>query len=449
MSLLTPEQCQEVFGIVEKAARSHGVKDVELIVGGGSEALTRFANNTIHQNVAEENRQVSIRVLTDQRTARAGTNRLDKGSLEAAVARAVEIARSVEPDSELLPMVEPAAVTKVDRFSERTARCTPEERARIVTDAIRIVESEGQTAAGIYSTEQSIEAILNSRGVFCYHVETMARFSITAMAGDSSGWAKESAVDLGAFSPAELARSAARKAAQSKNPQEVEAGRHTVVLEPAAVLDLVGGIFGDFSATAMADQRSFLNDRLGEALFSSGIQVADDVFHPLQSGAAFDGEGVPRKRLVLVKDGVPTDLAYSRVAALKAGVAPTGHGYPVPNEYGEAPGNIVIAGGDRTLQQLIESTERGILVTRVWYIREVDPYEKIMTGMTRDGTFLIEGGEVVGGVRNFRFNQGVIELLKNVEGMTPEVRAAGEESHEMVVPAMKVSGFNFTEVTRF
>jgi len=142
-------------------------------------------------------------------------------------------------------------------------------------------------------------------------------------------------------------------------------------------------------------------------------------------------------------------MAYSRQAARKAGVEPTGHGFPLPNEIGEAPMNIVIAGGDSTLDQMIASTTRGLLITRLWYIREVDPYQKIMTGMTRDGTFLIDGGQIVGGVRNFRFNQSLVEMLSNVETLSAPVRASGEEAFDMVVPAMKVNQFHFTEVTKF
>jgi PmbA protein len=277
----------------------------------------------------------------------------------------------------------------------------------------------------------------------------MARFSITAMAGDSSGWAKASACDRRALDPVALAHSAVRKAAQSREPRELPAGRYTVILEPAAVLDLVGQMFMDFSGTAISDGRSFLNDRIGEKLFGKNITVYDDVRHPLQSGAAFDAEGVPRRRLTLVDAGVVREIAYCRAAAARAGATPTGHGFPLPNEIGEAPTNIVIAGGDASVDEMVASTEHGILVTRLWYIREVDPYEKIFTGMTRDGTFLVEGGRVAAGVRNFRFNVGLMDMLSNVEALSPAVRASGEETFDMVVPAMKVRGFNFTEVTRF
>jgi predicted Zn-dependent protease len=311
------------------------------------------------------------------------------------------------------------------------------------------VESESQTAAGIYSTNQSAHALLNSRGLFHYYCETMAQFSITAMASDSSGWAKETSCDRRALDTDALARRASHKAAGSAGPKELPAGRYTIVLEPAGVLDLVGQMFGDFSATALEDGRSFLADRLRKKLFGPKIRIVDDVYHPAQSGAPFDGEGVPKRTLALVEQGVPSQIAYSRQAAHKAGVEPTGHGFPLPNEYGEAPSNIVIEGGETTVDQMIASTERGLLVTRLWYIREVDPYQKIMTGMTRDGTFLIQDGAVVGGVRNFRFNQSLIEMLSNVEALSPSTRASGEEAFDMVVPAMKVHDFHFTEVTRF
>jgi predicted Zn-dependent protease len=269
------------------------------------------------------------------------------------------------------------------------------------------------------------------------------------MAADSSGWAKASACNRAILNPLEMALTAARKAADSSAPRELPPGRYTVILEPAAVLDLTGQMFPDFSATAIRDGRSFLRDRIGEKIFGENITIHDDAGHPLQVGAPFDGEGVPRERLTLVERGVVREVAYSRQAAALAGAAPTGHGFPLPNEFGEAPANIVIAGGETSLEEMAASTERGILVTRLWYIREVDPYEKIFTGMTRDGTFLIEGGRVTAGVRNFRFNQGLMDMLSNVEALSAPVRASGEETYDMVAPAMKVREFNFTEATRF
>jgi PmbA protein len=447
--ILSKEQCAELFAVVLDAAKSFGALDVEAIFGAHREALTRFANNTIHQNVSEQAKMLSVRVQLDGKTARATTNRLDAASVRSALAESIALSKAASADTELLPLVEPAPITEVNRFDRSTADASPVERARAVAEAIRVVEAAGQTAAGIYSTGQSVEALFNSQGIAAWHAETMANFSITAMAGNSSGWAKGSAVAGSTMDPVAMARTASEKARLSYDPQEIPAGRYTVILEPAAVLDLVGQMFGDFSATAMEDQRSFLTDRLGVKLFGENIHIYDDVAHPLQAGVPFDGEGVARRKLTLVDAGVPRELAYSRASAHRAGVQPTGHGYPLPNEAGEAPANIVIAGGNTSVDEMIASVEHGVLVTRLWYIREVEPFAKMMTGMTRDGTFLIEGGRIVRGLKNFRFNQGIIELLNNVEAMSPSVRASGEEAFDMVVPAMKVNNFHFTEVTRF
>ena len=440
---------ERIFDQVVERARAQGVGEIEMILSAERQALTRFANNAIHQNVAERATYLSVRPAIGGRTARASTNRLDDGGIREVVEQAIAITRLTEPDPDLLPMAEPAGYEAAARRFEATAKASPEERALAVSEAIAAVEDEGQTAAGIYSTGETAFAVLNSRGVEAIHEESLARFSITTMARDSSGWAKASACYHGDLDPVALAATAAHKATLSRNPRELPPGRYTVVLEPAAVLDLAGQMFGDFSGTAVRDGRSFLNDRIGKKLFGDNITIHDDVRHPAQAGPAFDGEGVPRLRLTLVERGVVREIALSRQAAALAGTEPTGHGFPLPNEMGEMPANVVIEGGDSTVEKMVQSTEWGVLVTRLWYIREVDPYEKIFTGMTRDGTFLLEGGRIAAGLRNFRFNQGLIEMLSNVEALAKPVRASGEEAIDMVVPAMKVAGFNFTEVTRF
>lgn len=444
--LLPQKRCREVFEAALRAARPAGVPDVEVTLWASASALTRFAANRIHQNVAERHHAVSVRVVTEQRTARVTTNRLDERSLRAAVEEAIAIARAQAPDPDLPPLADPAPVPALDRYHAATARTTPAERARGVAAAIAVAGAAGQSAAGAFSTEEHAEAIVNSRGVFAYYRGTLARFSVTVMAGESSGWAKQTSIAVSDLDPQALTRRACVKAALGRNPRELPPGRYTVILEPAAVLDLAGQLFGDFSATALEERRSFLTDRLGQKLFGANITVWDDVYHPLQSGAPFDGEGVPRRRLTLIKGGVPLEVARSRRAALREGTEPTGHGLPLPTEVGEAPVNIVFQGGPTSLEQMIASCRRGILVTRLWYIREVDPYEKIMTGLTRDGTFLVEEGEVACAVRNFRFNESIIGMLNRVAALSPAVRASGEEVFDMVVPAMTVHDFRFTEL---
>ena len=447
--LLHERELRRIVDTVLRLSKFTGAEGTEVHVDEVANALTRFANNAIHQNVAEHGLTVSIRTLVDGRTARATTNRMDEDSLRAAIEASLSLAHSQPKDPRLLPMPGRQRYRGVNRFIKQTAVLSAEDRAHAVRRACDLAVKKGQVAAGIYSNGQSQSALANSRGLFAAYRETHSEFSITVQEGPAASWAKANSSNVHAFDPQKLAARVCEKAHLAINARELPPGRYTVILEPAAVLDLVGFLFYDFAATALADKRSCLNERMGKQLFGENISITDDVYHPLQQGAPFDGEGLPRQRVLLVDRGIPRNLVYSRSAANTARKQPTGHGFALPNEYGEAPMNLVFGGGDSSVEKMVASTESGLLVTRLWYIREVDPYEKVMTGMTRDGLFLVENGRVTGAVRNFRFNQSLIEMLKNVELLGPAVRAAGEESFEMVVPAMKVRDFHFSEVTKF
>jgi predicted Zn-dependent protease len=440
---------RRIVDTVLRLAKSIGVAETEVHVDETISALTRFANNAIHQNVAEHTLNVSVRTQVDQRTARATTNRTDEDSLRAAIEASLSLAHSQPKNSQLLPMPGRQRYRQVNRFLKPTAALTPEDRARAVRRACDLAVKKGQTAAGIFSSAQAQSAVGNSRGLFAAYRDTHSVFSITMQEGSAASWAKENAANVADIDPQKLAERASEKVHRATDAKELAPGRHTVILEPAAVLDLVGFLFYDFAATALQDKRSCFNERMGKQVFGKNISIVDDVYHPLQLGAPYDGEGIPRQRVVLVDAGVPKNLVYSRASAKVAKKNPTGHGFPLPNEYGEAPMNLVFSGGKSSLEEMIASTDRGLLVTRLWYIREVDPYEKIMTGMTRDGLFLVEKGQVTSAVRNFRFNESILEMLRNVESLGPAVRATGEESFEMVVPAMKIRDFHFSEVTKF
>jgi predicted Zn-dependent protease len=459
--MLDKSQAEKIF---EKIKKFSTVDEIEVIFSSTDFSLTRFANNTIHQNVAEVNESASIRVAFDGKTARATTNRFDDEGLKRAVQSAESIARVQEPDPDFLTMAnasEGKGPEGPSRWSDQTAAITPADRSDGVGKIVAVAKKNKLVTAGIYSSSQSAEAVINSKGLSVYHRQTSAEVSITMLAESSSGWQKANSPDVKNVDPVGLAEIAAQKARDSQSPQELPPGKYTVILEPAAVLDLVGFMFWDFGGQAILDQRSFLNNRIGTKLFGENITIIDDVTHPLQSNASFDGEGVHRRSVSLVEKGVIRNLVYARATAEKmrkseykdkvGEINVTGHGFPLPNEIGEAPTNIVFVtpGNEQTVDQMIAGTERGILITRLWYIREVDPYEKILTGMTRDGTFLVEDGKVKHGLLNFRFNQSLIEMLNNVEAMGTAVRASGEEAFDMVVPAMKIRGFNFTEVTKF
>jgi predicted Zn-dependent protease len=474
--MLTSEKAADIF---DRIRRFSSADEVEAIFTGSRFALTRFANNTIHQNVEEENSIVSIRTNFAGRTARATANQFDDASLQRAVAASESLAKVQVPDPDVVPMPtskeangegrmpEENAEQKAAksfapaRFFDGTAAITPADRAEVVERVVSIAARHKLTTAGIFSKSESQEGIFNSRGLANWHQQTLAEISITMLGDDSSGWQKLNSPDVGNLDAVRLAETAAQKAVASAHPRETAPGKYTVILEPAAVLDIVGFMFWDYSGVAILDQRSFLNERIGAPLFGENINICDDVMHPLQAGSPFDGEGMRRRRVPLVENGRVKRVVYARATAHKMKkseysskvgiIEPTGHGFPLPNEIGEMPMNIVFQtqGSAQSVEEMIASTERGVLVTRLWYIREVDPYEKIVTGMTRDGTFLVENGKIRCGLRNFRFNQSLISMLSNVEAMSVPVRSSGEESFDMVVPAMKVNAFNFTEVTRF
>jgi PmbA protein len=453
--------------IFERIKKHSTADEVEVLFSGGKSALTRFANNTIHQNVAEENYVVSVRTVFGGRTARSTTNKLDDESLQRVVQSSERLAKVQHPDPDLLPVPDapgagaPVREPSPSRHFAETAAITPQQRAETVKKIVAIADKHKLTAAGIVSTSETVEGVFNFRGLAGWHTQTSSEISITMLAPDSSGWQKANSPNVANLDAAALAEIAARKAFESASPREIPPGKYTVILEPAAVLDIVGFMFFDFGGLSILDQRSFLNNRVGTKLFGDNIDIWDDVAHPLQSGPPFDGEGMRRQTVHLVENGIIKRLVYARGTAEKmkhsehkdtvGPIAPTGHGFPLPNEMGEAPMNIVFgtSSNQSSLDQMIASTDRGVLVTRLWYIREVDPYEKILTGMTRDGTFYVENGKIRHGVRNFRFNQSLIHMLSNVEVMGTPVRASGEESFDMVVPAMKVKDFNFTEVTKF
>jgi predicted Zn-dependent protease len=291
-----------------------------------------------------------------------------------------------------------------------------------------------------------VTVLAGSNGLSAEHASTFAEFAITVMGPDSSGWAKAKAPALAEIKIEAMVEDAIKKVELGRQPKELEAGSYPVILSPAAVADLVSFLAGDFSGLAVLEQESCLTDKLGQRVFGSNITLVDDVTHPLQIGPPFDGEGVARQPVTLIDRGIVRSFVYGLTSAKKAGVAPTGHGSAYePDDY---PSNLVMQGGASSIEKMIAATERGLFLTRCWYIREVDPTQKIVTGMSRDGTFWIEGGKIRHGVKNLRFNQGLIAMLNDVELLGPAVRGAGEE-HEscIVVPAMKVRNFRFTGST--
>lgn len=452
---------EEAKSLIDSAIK-HGVKKkvdgIEVTVTASDIATSRFANNGMTQNQSPQRVSISVRVQKGGKQARLSGDRLAAGDIKALVDNAITAASFLEQDRDMLPLAKPgkrADIKNVNRYDAKTAKFSPEQRAKAIAEMVAIAEERNLICAGVFQTGSWVEAIGNSEGLFRYHRETSAEVSITmrhidaASGAESTGWAKLHSPRVGDIDAAALARRAADKAVASANPDEIPPGKYTVILEPPAVLDLLAFLWYDLGGTSHVDKLSCFLNKVGQKLLGENIVIDDDVFHALQSGAPFDGEGLQRQAVHLVENGVVANLVYGRKSAAKLGHESTGHGLQEPSPEGEMPMNIVIAGGNTSLDEMIKSTERGVLLTRVWYVREVDPTTKIVTGMTRDGTFLVENGAIKSGIKNFRFNQSLLDLLRNVVAMSPAERTAGEEGIPAVVPAMKVDNFNFASVTRF
>ncbi|MBI1883450.1 MAG: TldD/PmbA family protein [Chlamydiae bacterium] len=441
------EKSEHIFETILKASQAD---ETEIHFSQTAYSLTRFANNEIHQNMGDEDVEISIRSCFGKKTARVTTNKTDPESLKKMTQLSNHLASLNHEDPHLLPMPKPQKYEGVHHAYEKTDHMKAETRAHAVKVPIQIAQSKNLQSAGIFSNSFTRFAIGNSKGLRAYSEETYAVFSTTMMSNSSgSGWAKFGHSDASKIPVETLALEASEKAVLSKNPIELPAGTYTVILEPSAVLDLLEFMLMDFGGLSVLEQRSAFTEKRGQKIFGSNITLHDNVYHPLQSGAPFDGEGIPKQKITLVEKGILKNLVYSQSSAHRANAKPTGHGFAIPNDGGEAPLNIVMEGGNTSLKQMIENTNQGLLITRFWYIREVDPMQKILTGMTRDGTFLIEDGKMRDAVKNFRFNESLFHLFNNVEELGEPVRASGEEGIDRVVPALKAKDFHFTSSTKY
>lgn len=444
------ELCNDIIETAIKHAgkRSDGI---EVTVSGSNVATSRFANNSMTQNQSPITESVSVRVLLGGRQARLSGDQTSVKSVHELVDNTITAAKLLEKDPDLPKLIAPSKTNGrgPNRFDRDTAEIDPDGRARHIREMIDVAKASGSVGAGTYSSGEWYTAIGNSSGIFSFHHETSAEASITMRIGDSAGWAKAQSPKAKEFRPADLALRAAEKAQSGVNPIEIKPGQYKVILEPAAVLDLLCFLWYDFSATSHLDKVSSLLNKVGQRVFAESINIRDDCNHPLQAGTPFDGEGMTRKVVKLVEKGVFQNMVYGQRSAKKFKRKPTGHALQEPNVFGEYPQNLVVSGGETSLEQMIAGSDRAILVTRVWYVRVVDPATVLLTGLTQDGTFLVENGRIKSGVKNMRFNISVLEMLTKVLSLGPSIRSAGEEGAPAVVPPMTVADFNFTELSLF
>ncbi|MFQ6101522.1 MAG: TldD/PmbA family protein [Anaerolineae bacterium] len=432
--------------------------ETEVVLLGLEAQLTRFANNTIHQNVAETNRYVVVRAALGRRVGVGVTNDLTDAGLERAVETAIAVAKLQVENPDFPGLPDPVGVPEATAFDEGTAWCGPAERARDVSVVCRQAEKAGCIAAGAFRTAVHEWAVANSHGLFAYHPATEADVTTVMMTDDSSGFSADASWKVADVDVVARGEEAINKALRSRNPQPLEPGVYPVVLEPYATHDLLATLAVAAGANAVQEGRSWMSGRQGEQLMSPLISLWDDGRNPAGWPLPFDFEGMPRQRVNIVRGGVVGDVVYDRTRAAKDGRNSTGHALPAANPFnpwlnaarlGPIPLHAFMGTGDSSLKETIAGTERGLYVTRFWYTRTVHPREAVVTGMTRDGTFLIERGELTTPVRNLRFTQSYVQALAGTEAVGRKARRMWSDPGIRSAPALKLAAFHFTGATEF
>ncbi|HEX7248347.1 MAG TPA: TldD/PmbA family protein [Actinomycetota bacterium] len=435
--------------VADGALSVEGADDVEVVLMHEWGGLTRFANSEIHQSISREDTGLRVRVAKAGHVGVAASNDASPEGAAAAARSALEMADVVAADPMwpgLAPEAEPAAV---DRFFDDTASASPEVRAEAVAELIGRC-SPGCVAAGAYETIAMELGVATSEGQFCWTPSTQASLTTVVTGPEGgSGFAEVFAGSADEIDAGAIGTAAVEKAVGSASPAPLDAGTYAVVLEPAATATLVGFLaWVGFGGRSYMEGRSCFSGKQGEQVATPMISIWDDGTDASTLGAPFDFEGTPKQRVDLVRDGVFLDAVYDRRTAKEAGRDSTGHGLPAPNPEGPLPLHLFMETGEATVEDMIRSTDRGLLVTRFHYSNVVNPMESSITGMTRDGTFLIEGGEIVGPVRNLRFTQSILGALSSVSMIGREGHLASEFFFSASrVPALKIEEFHFSGVS--
>jgi predicted Zn-dependent protease len=420
----------------------------EVAVIGVDSALTRFANSGIHQNVAERNVEVRVRAIVGKRQGVATTNDLSDAAIARVLERAVAAAERQPEDPELPDLPDPRAAEPVQSFSQATADCSPEQRAQMVEPVCRLAVESGLKASGACSTETTEIGIANSRGVLRHELRSHANLLMVVFDDEGSGYAEQTARDVTDIDAEALGREAVDKAVRSRGAVRCEPGEYPVVLEEYAVGEMLMYLaYMGFGALALQEGTSFLRGRLGQPVADPRISVWDDPRDPAGLPSSFDYEGVPSQRVDLISQGVASGVVYDQRTAVREGRPSTGHGMPAPGTFGPFPSHLAIGPGDTPKVDLAKGIERGLWVTRFNYVNVVKSDQAVLTGLTKDGTFLIEHGEVTRPVKNLRFTQGVLDAWSDLGAVGSTTRLLDGWGGAVRAPAMRLGRFRFTGVS--
>jgi len=436
----------QALDILHKAVKHCDADQTQAVLAIGDSSLTRFANSIIHQNVSERNAQLAVKAVVGKRIGFATTNKLTDESVKAVVEQAVGFARHSEENSDFVSLPEPKPIVRIDTYDEQTAQYSPEDRAGDVAAMIREAGKHGASAAGSLSNGYEEFAIVNSLGAEAYNTQTLASLTTVMTSDGGYGYADRVAGRIGDFDPIDAAVEAASRSVQSKNPESIEPGEYDVVLLPYAVVELVEFLaFLGLGALAVQEGRSFMGGKFGQRITGENITIWDDGLDPRGLPRPFDPEGVPKQRVDMIVNGVANAVVYDSYAAKKEGRESTGHATAGIGTYGPMPSNMFMQPGESSVDEMIQATEHGILVTRFHYTNAIHPIRTLITGMTRDGTFLIEDGRVTKPLRNLRFTDSVLDTLSNVDMISRDTKRQAWA----VVPAIRARKFRFTGATEF
>ena len=440
MPIYTKEQAQ---ALLKKVLSYSKADECEVSLNGSDGGNVRYALNAVSTAGDISTVSLSVTSVYGKKAGSASIDEFDDAALERVVRRAEELAQLAPENSEYMPMLGPGTFKESMTYNANTAAMTPESRAEMVGKSIGITKDAKLTAAGFLENSSGFNAIMNSKGLFAYNKSSDVTFTITTRneAGTASGYAARGFTDVSKLDTASATRVAAMKANSSVGAKAIEPGKYTVILEPVAATYMLESMFR-FDARSAEEGRSFLSKkgggtRLGEQLVDPKVTIYSDPFHPDLPGSTWTGDGLPREKTLWIDKGVVKNLSYSRYWAQKKGVT------PMPG-----PGNIIMEGGTQSLEELIKGTERGILVSRLWYIRMVDPQSLLLTGLTRDGTYYIENGKIKFPVKNFRFNESPVIMLNNLEALGKQERSISIESYRSyLIPPMKIRDFTFSSLS--
>jgi PmbA protein len=435
----------KVFEILKKGLTYSQADQVELVFMGEDFSLTRFAENVIHQNMARADHTLMARVVLGKKVGVAVTNSVKEEDIKKAIKDAEEIAKNQQEDPDFVSLPASSLALEVKSYFSKTSEYSPSKRAKGIENAVRRCKNQNLSGTGAFQTETDVTCVVNSLGTRQYFQETKAQFSLTASLSDTaSGWAQGYDQDVKKIDIENIAQTAVFKAILSSNPIELPPGKYTVILEEAAVASLLLFLgFLGFGAKTFIQGRSFMAGKIGEKITGDNIRIIEDPYDPVMNAMPFDYEGVVKKKVPLIENGAAKGVVYNSYYANKAKAESTGHALPPNNTFGPYPKNMVMSPGNSSLEEMISSTDKGILITHFWYINYMNPMKTMVTGTTRDGTFLIEDGKIKSPVKNMRIGQSILEAFSNVEMMNKDRKLCPQYGVVMYVPAMKIKDFAF------